>query len=248
MPSIFDGAVTAVPAFGLQPRGGAAPQLDRGIFKLPDRFGKAARETKTDYFAKSINDILGAGTDYANWITATEEGRRTEAIGTLKEGAAAFDKSPLSREDIASIYSGQSDRAARTYKGNLHDLRASLGATGVGPDSGYATAMASRYEANRQASLTDATKSLLEKRIDLDVNNRLSQWSAKQAIAARQASDPSVIGLDWLGQAGTILEGEQGIIAQGSAARHAEDAAKQAGTMSAIGSGVSGLTSLLTAL
>jgi hypothetical protein len=98
--------------------------------------------------------------------------------------------------------------------------------------------MQGRFAASRMASLTDATRSLYEKRVESDMQDRMDRWMAQQAVAAGQAKDPSVVGLDWMQYALGAMTDKQGLDQQASAAFHAEKAAKTAGWMDLLGKGI----------
>ncbi len=205
--------------------GGSAPIIDPGTFEGSD-------------LHTTIGKILGEGSNYANWITATEGKRYDESLDNTKTGAAAFDKPSLTDRDIARQYSGASDKAASAFRGNIGALRSQLGQSGQ-TGGGFSAGLAARYESNRQASLTDATRSLYEKRIDSDMNDRMARWQANQAVSSSIARDPSIAGLDWLGTAGTMALGEKGIDAQSASAAAAAKASKKSGKMSAGGNIIS---------
>lgn len=210
------------------------PQIDSSLFKLPDNYAKSARETKAQFFQNQLSTILGQGTDYANYLTGEETRRYNESNAVLGEGRKAFDKPSMTDQDVARMFSGAADRAAYDFNANLSGLRAKMGATGR-TGGGFDAGMGARYRAMRSASLTDATRSLYEKRIDADMQDRRERWAADQALAAGIGRDPSIVGLDWLGQAGTATLGAMGIEQQRSAAKDAANASKQGAKMSGVG-------------
>lgn len=216
------------------PDAAAPPTIDPGLFQLPANFGKSARETKYQTFQNQLSNILGAGTNYANYLSGEETRRYNQSNATLENAAAAFKVPSLTDQDIARMYSGAADRSAADFNANLAGLRAKMGATGR-TGGGFDQGLAARYRAQRSASLTDAKRSLYEKRIDAQMNDRMQLWAANQAVAAGQARDPSIVGLDWLGQAGTMSLGAMGIDQQRSAAKDAAKASEKAGKMSGIG-------------
>ena len=213
----------------------APPQIDPGLFKLPAGFQKSARETKYATFQNQLGNVLSAGTNYANYLGGEETRRYNESNAKLQQGRAAFDKPSLTDQDIARMYSGAADKAAGDFNQNLQGQRAKMGATGR-TGGGFDAGLTARYRAARSASLTDATRSLYEKRIDTDMQDRRERWMADQAVAAGQGRDPSIVGLDWLGQAATASLGAMGIDQQRSAAKDAANASKDAAKMSGIGS------------
>lgn len=197
-----------------------------------------------DDLHEQIQQILTSGRLKASDIERQENERYGRSNEILAKGRASLDKPWLTDQDIARQFSGASDVAARTYSSGLHDVRAELGATGVGPNSGYAQARASRYARDRARSLTDATRSLYEKRVDMDVNQTMSQWAADQVQAAGISRDPSMIGMDWLGVEGNLALGEGGIHAEMDAAKNTAKANKQAGEMGLLGSVISGVAGI----
>lgn len=217
----------AGPAFGT-PVGDwqrGAPNIDPRLFTQP-----------AGDIHQQLGNVLGTGTELANWITNEEQRRYQESLGLLQQGAKAFDTPSMTDLDIRRQFGQSADAAARTMQGNLGNLRSALGSAGVGTDSGLAAGLATGYEARRQASLTDATRSLYEKRVEVGQQDRAAKWLAQQAVAAQMGKDPSVIGLDWLGSAATAGLGLYGIDAQLKAAHEAAKAQETAGCMSMIGS------------
>lgn len=190
-------------------------------------------------FDERLNSIFGTGTKYANWITAEETARHQAGLKNMQEGVKAFDKPSLTDQDIAREMSGASDKASIQARGNVQQLRGQLGANGMGGNSNYAAGLVARYGAQRQASITDARRSLYEKRVDTDMQDRAQKWMAQQAVTAEMEKDPSMVGLDWLGSAGTGTLMKYGIDAEAKAAKDAADAQEKAGVMGMIG-GIAG--------
>lgn len=213
----------------------APPQINPSLFQTQPGWAKSSRQTKRQQAHDQLQGILGAGTDYANYLTATETDRYNKSNKILADGAAAFDKPSLTDQDINRMYSGASDRANRDFSANLASQRAAMGQAGTS-GGGFSQGAVARYSAARAASLTDARRSLYEKRIETDMADRAARWSAQQSLAAGVSRDPSIVGLDWLGQAGSMALGEQGLEAQRSAAKDAANAAKSAGWMNLAGS------------
>lgn len=206
---------TSTPAY-------APPQIDPSLF------------TNGTYFKNQVGGILKQGTDYANYLSKEETRRYNESNATLQAGRAAFDKPSMTDQDVARQFSGAADKAARDFNQSLQVQRAKMGMSGR-TGGGFDAGLAARYRASRSNSLTDATRALYEKRIDADMQDRRERWMADQAVAAGQARDPSIIGLDWLGQAGTATLGAYGIEQQAVAANDAAKAQESAGKMSGIG-------------
>lgn len=226
----------------LSPQTMAPPTLDPDLFQTPENFAKSARVVKEQKFQEQLDSLLRAGTGYANYLTATETSRYGQSLGTLRRGASQFDKPTLTDQDIARMFSGSADTAGRELRANMGELRSYLGKSGsLGGNFGAAQAV--NFEAKRLASITDARRALYEKRIDYDLNDRMARWNASQAVAAAEGRDPSVVGLDWLTQAGAMALGGRGLQMQASATRHAEDAAKDAAMYSLGGQVFGGLLS-----
>ena len=195
-------------------------------------------------FRSSIDDILAKGGAMAKGIGDEERRRYDASLSTLTAGAAAFDRPSMTDQDISRMYSGAAEAAGAGFQKNMGNLRQYIGATGqIG--GGHAASLATNYEAMRLASLTDATRSLYEKRIETDMADRAAKWSARQAVAAAQARDPSMVEMDWLGASATTKMTSEGIIANYVNATKAAKASKSAGQMgmwgSLIGAGLSAL-------
>ncbi len=212
----------------------APPPIDPGMFRLPEGFAKKARSEKYGVFQNRLGDILGAGTDIANATSAEETRRYNESNDTLRNAAAAFRVPSMNDQDVARQFSGAADRSAIDFNANLQGLRAKMGATGR-TGGGFDAGLAARYRASRSNSLTDARRSLYEKQIETKMADRMQLWAANQAVAAGQARDPSIVGLDWLGNAATATLGAMGIDQQRSAAKDAANASKDAAKMGGIG-------------
>jgi len=216
------GTTAAAPAPSAYRPPTGVPVIDPGIF------------TSGGSMKDQLGRILSTGTDYANYLTGEETRRYNESNATLASGRAAFNKPSMNEQDIARMFSGASDKAAAGFNEGMGALRNRMGATGR-TGGGFDAGLAARYRAQRSASLTDATRSLYEKQIDVDMQDRRERWMADQAVAQGQGRDPSIVGLDWLGQAGTATLGMAGIEAQSEAARQAAQAQKKASKMSGIG-------------
>lgn len=208
-----------------------APQLDPQMFAtppIPGGWANAARSTKADAFSEQFGGILTAGTNYANYLTSEETRRYNQSNATLADAATRFDKPSMNDQDIARMFSGYADKSAMDYSKSLGQLRTTMGGSGV-TGGGWAGGQQGRFAAARMASMTDATRTLYEKRIDADMHDRMDRWLAQQAVAAGQARDPSIVGLDWLGKALGSVTDKYAMDTQASAARHAADDAKTAG-------------------
>ena len=214
----------------------APPQIDPNLFK-DDIRAKDSRATKADHFNAQFQKVLGAGTDYANYLTSEETARYNASNQTLMEGAKAFAKPSMNDQDIARMFSGYADRGAIDYSRNLGQLRTTLGGSGV-TGGGWAGGQQGRYAAAMMASLTDATRTLYEKRIDADMHDRTERWLAQQAVAAGQAREPSAIGIDWISKALGSITDKRSVDVNESAARHAADATKSAGWMGLAGNAI----------
>ncbi len=91
------------------------PRISPDLFKQSPGWAHSARESKRQEAHDQLQGILGAGTDYANYLTATETSRYGEARDVLAKGAAAFDKPSLTDQDVNRMYSGSSDRANQDF-------------------------------------------------------------------------------------------------------------------------------------
>ncbi len=209
---------------GFRQTPGGAPELNPDIFRAP----------KEKTFTGQFSSILGAGTDYANYLTSEETNRYNLSNATLQNAAARFDKPSMTDEDIARQFSGYADKSSIDYSKNLSNLRTTMGGSGV-TGGGWAGGQQGRFAAARMASLTDATRSLYEKRIDSDMHDRMDRWLAQQAVAAGQAREPSIVGLDWLGKAMGDVTSKYAIDQQAKAASKASKAASSGGWLDVIG-------------
>lgn len=205
----------------------APPTLDRSLFDQPTN-DNWARSTKRQAYSDQFSKILGAGTDYANYLTGEETRRYNESNATLRNAASRFDKPSMTDQDIERQFSGYGDKAAMDYSKNLGQLRTTLGGSGV-TGGGWAGGQQGRFAAAHMASMTDATRTLYEKRIDSDMKDRMDRWMAQQAVAAGQAREPSMVALDWTQYALNAITGKRGLDEQASAQYHAEKDAKTAG-------------------
>jgi hypothetical protein len=218
------------------------------VVKNPDDNPFKPRRRTNDWLDEldiGVDTILDRGWQEAKRIEGQENQRYSASVDTLRQGASQFDKPSMTDRDIRRQFSGMADKSARDFRANFSDLRAGLGASGVGPGSGYASSLARGYAAKRAGSITDATMSLYDKRVEADQWDKMARWGASQAVASGIAQDPSAIALDWLGAAGTLELGRGGIHGAKYGAKKAGEAAEQAGMMSALGSGFGGLISAL---
>ena len=199
------------------------PTLDPGSLRV----GKSMDET--------LNNLLGQGTKYVNWLAEEEERRGAKAEGILGAAAERAAKPSMTDADIDRMFGADSDTAARAYTDNLRGLRSALGGAGV-TGGGRAQGLAVGFEAQRQRILTDARRSLYEKRVQSDMMDRAARLQADMAHAAQVARDPSVAVIDWLGTAGGAILDKYGIDKQAAAAKSAAKASKQSGKMSGAGS------------
>lgn len=205
----------------------ALPGID--AWGAPAAPKKPAKRNWADDLHNTVQDITARGDVKSSAIEAEEQRRRQESLATLKGASASLDQPWLTDLDIRRMYTGKSNDINRTFRGNMQGLRTAVGASGVAPDSGAVSALADRYAASRSASLTDATLSLYEKRIDLDVQRRLAKIAAENNVAAKQGEDPSMIGMDWLGASGNLALGEGSVYAGLDAAKTAAKAGKKSG-------------------
>lgn len=196
-------------------------------------------------FRGVIDRILSEGGNMAGRIEKEEQRRYSDSLDVLKRGAGRFAAPTLTDQDIQRMFSGAADSAGRDYRANMGNLRSELGMSGQTGNSGQAQAAARRYKAMRAAALTDAQRSLYEKRIETDTMDRQARWAADQVVASGIARDPSMIGMDWLGASGTLAMTGYAADQQAKAARENADAQRDAGLMSGIGGALSGLISAL---
>lgn len=226
-------ALTALP--GIDSWGGNASarrhaaQMEGAGATTTSASSRPAKRNWADDLHATIEDITTRGTNKATSIEQEEMRRRAESLGTLRGVSSSLDTPWMSDLDSRRAFAAKSDQTNRDYSKNLQGLRTAVGASGVAPDSGMVDALASRYAAQRAGSLTDATLSLYEKRVDLDVQRRLAKIGAETAIAQKQGEDPSMIGMDWLANSGTLALGEAGVNAQIDAAKTAAKAGKKSG-------------------
>jgi hypothetical protein len=197
---------------------------------------------------RRFNDqVIDFGGKYVDWIAQQEESRGAAAEDIVRRAAAGFDAPSMSDRDIQRMATTAGDRSAREFKSNMGNLRSYLGGAGV-TGGGVAAQLATNYEAQRQAVLTDATRSLYEKKVAADAADRAARFNAQLQVANIVGRDPSVAPMDWLTTAAGLRLGEFATIEQLEEAARARKASERAGVMSGIGGVLSGLGPLIGGL
>lgn len=194
-----------------------------------------------------IDKSIDYGSEYVDWISAEEERRGQAAEDIVRGAASAFDKPSMTDQDISRMMTTAGDRSAREFKSNMGNLRSYLGGAGV-TGGGVAAQLGTNYEAQRQGVLTDATRSLFEKRVAQDALDRQARFNAQLQVAGIVGRDPSTAPMDWLTTASSLRLGEFSTIEQLQEAARARKASERAGVMSGIGGILGGLGPLLGGL
>lgn len=165
-----------------------------------------------------IDDILGKSGDEAYRIRDEEETRGNRVEGFLGDEFNRANKATLTDEDIARMFTSQSDAAARTSLDQEAGLRANLGASGI-QGGGYAAGLLTGFEGQRLATVTDARRSLAITKAQSDATDRLERFKRAGVLAQQMGRDPSVAGSDYLNSAAGIVLGKYGIDEGNNAAR-----------------------------
>lgn len=165
-----------------------------------------------------IDDILGKSGDEAYRIRDEEEARGAKVEGFLGDEFSRANKATLTDEDIARMFTSQSDAAARTSLDQEAGLRANLGANGI-QGGGYAAGLLTGFEGQRLATVTDARRSLAITKAQSDATDRLERFKRAGVLAQQMGRDPSVAGSDYLNSAAGIVLGKYGIDEGNNAAR-----------------------------
>lgn len=183
---------------------------------------------------EEMDDILGAAGDEAFRIRDEEESRGAKTEQFLGDEFGMASKATLTDEDIARMFTSQSDAAARTSLDQEAGLRANLGASGI-QGGGYAAGLLTGFENQRMATVTDARRSLAITKATTDANDRLNRFKNAAVLAAQMSRDPSTAGSDFLNDATGIVLAKKGMDKQMKMAGQAQ---KNALTGALIGGGL----------
>lgn len=191
--------------------------------------------------------LLGEGDmrTLAGDITAKEEQRYQSGLGTLTDQYAKSNKALSEMIDPDLLFSKAADAVGARSIQSLNNLRSSLGARGLNPNSGVAQGALSRLMYGNEAALTGATRDIaIENQNRRAVN--AAQMFANALNLANYTNAP--VGGAMLETEQNIFEGllaQKGIAEQRKSAKEANKANETAGWIGAGGAVAGGLLGLL---
>lgn len=185
-------------------------------------------------YDRSVDKIVGAGSQYAFGLADVEEQRGQRAEDLVRGALNETDKPSMSQGDIDRMFGAEADRASSSFIENIGALRDMLGGAGI-TGGGLPAALASQMELTRQGQITDARRSLMIEKSKMDAADRMRKFNNSLTLAQIVARSPSAVGLDWLNQILQLRLSQGALERQDHAATEAAKAAGKAGTMSMIG-------------
>jgi hypothetical protein len=180
------------------------------------------KQTGGNDLAKSIEDIIGAGTSHALDLGAEENRRHGEMTDVI----------------LASAYGANADEAAGRYQqniGNLNDILGAAGHTG----GGYAAALAANYDLSRVGQILSANRATQLEAVKMNANKKMQDFNNTLALASAVGQSPSMIPMDWLTNVLGLRMEQYGQNEAMKQANKNAKASKQAGWMNLIG-GIAG--------
>lgn len=197
-------------------------------------WGGAARETKNDYLQNQINKTLGAGYGEAQRVGAEAESRGAKAEQTMTDAYNASKRPSLSMEDINRLLTESGDASAKSFLGNIGSLRSYLGGAGI-TGGGLAGGLATGAELQRLGQITDAKRGLMIEKARLDAQDLARNFNNAQSLATFQNRPVDTTVMDFLGDVTGIRLGQQGVLAELSAAKDQASASRSSGLLQGIG-------------